>query len=329
MSATSPDCRRYESILNESEIVAWLGAHAVRVRVDIEETSALAPGLAVRGAPTLIAYRDGVEKERLRGLRTGGVVLLWLCDLERTKAGGTDATVRSPESVDERRSIAKSLLFHGQYEAATEHYVWLWDNIRRVSPHLDGVRTSFIANEIDTLVRANRLAEARFFEIRESVGAVANGDSGDVHARLDWIVLNSILGEDELTIEWFDRVKREAAGRRSVLAVRHLLVEPLKVRARWADLGRLIEDPLGELRLAHSVATAQVIEGESLVGEAIWSGAMASLSAQFRSEAADLIASLRAAGRSKEATEVWNEALSMDPSEEMETALKRAGIRYD
>jgi hypothetical protein len=53
------------------------------------------------------------------------------------------------------------------------------------------------------------------------------------------------------------------------------------------------------------------------------------LANQFRGEAADLVTCLRAAGRNREALDVKNEALRLDPSPEMISILEQGPERYD
>jgi len=91
---------------------------------------------------------------------------------------------------------------------------------------------------------------------------------------------------------------------------------------RWADAGRLIRDPLAELRthgaMLHMGRTFPmpdtVAPHRSALEETMLEG--------LRKEAAQLVRSLQAAGRDVEAAAVKREALRLDDSPEMRTALR-------
>jgi len=282
----------------------------------------------------LIAFKEGAERGRLRGLRDWTDVALWLHELDRVKVDVVAAGTRITVDVGERRDLAKELLRSGRYQEATEQYLWLWSNIPTVATHLADVRLSFIIKEIDSLVRACPAAEEQFIAIRDRTALIADANPTSTDSRGDWVALNSILGDDERTLSWFDRVKGDQGSATLLLSIRHLLIEPLRLRSRWANLGRLVVDPLSELALAHSVVVNPIpvqipAKAAKVLGGDPQAKVVEILANQFRGEAADLVTCLRAAGRNREALDVKNEALRLDPSPEMISILEQGPERYD
>ena len=93
-------------------------------------------------------------------------------------------------------------------------------------------------------------------------------------------------------------------------------------RERWADAGRLIRDPLAELRthaaMLHMGRTFPmpdtVAPHRSALEETMLEG--------LRKEASQLVRSLQAAGRDVDAAAVKREALRLDDSRQMRDALR-------
>ena len=109
-----------------------------------------------------------------------------------------------------------------------------------------------------------------------------------------------------------------------------LLIELLKARGRWADVGRLYHNPLKELASHHEVlAQADLPMMGSLLPKEALAQVEKVMHAQFRKAAAELHASLRAAGRTADAKAVHEEALRLDASDEMKQALADSPVRYD
>jgi hypothetical protein len=221
-----------------------------------------------------------------------------------------------------RFEAAKQLLQEQRYSEATEEFVWLWNNIERVEPGMGGVRVSFMAGKIETLVALHGPARQPFEELRNTAGAAADADHGAGRQRLDWIVLNGVLGDEDRTIAWFDQVKADPGAAGAIASVSRFLLQPLRRRGRWADIGRLYAEPLKELAFQHHAF--EMGTGPGLLkrlGEERFAQVREISAKHFRTAAAELVASLRAAGRTADADAVRQEALRLDPSSEMKAAL--------
>jgi hypothetical protein len=150
-----------------------------------------------------------------------------------------------------------------------------------------------------------------------------------MEAWTDWVVLNSVLGDDARTISWFDAVKTDPGAQATIVAVAPYLIRALKLRDRWADIGRLHADPLKELAFLYEALTIGSLPGVRFPQADLSSKVGAAAVKNFRTAVSDLCKSLRAAGRTKEAKEVEGEALRLDSSEEMRIALGNATAPYN
>jgi hypothetical protein len=302
------------SVWDDPNIVAEIdGKKAFAVQVDVQSALPVAVTLEVRALPTVIAFWEGNEKERVIGLRNGRLAE-WLDALSETE---------TPD-VALRLSAAKMRLDDKQYEDATKAYVWLWNNMLPTDPSWQGVRLSSMLKEIEMLVGIDPWARATFCDIRDATrdAAVEFGLRGSHSPRIDWIALNEALGEEERTIEWFDAVKDNPEAVALIEHAAVMLVEPLKARRRWADIGRLLFDPLARLREMSAFTGLAGSFGSILLDRGHSAGVSSAALTTLRSEAAIIYGSLLAAGRTDEAKVIHREAIQLDPSEEMRIALK-------
>jgi thioredoxin 1 len=77
-------------------VVKWIGEHAIAVSLDVDEQPKTAQELGIEAMPTMIAFKDGKEFDRIVGYRDAGAFLAWLEGLakgekssgERDRAAG-------------------------------------------------------------------------------------------------------------------------------------------------------------------------------------------------------------------------------------------------
>ena len=230
-----------------------------------------------------------------------------------------------------RHSAATILLSEKSYERAAAAYAWLWNNIPGRDQASMGVRISFMAQEIASLVSAQEGAGALFREIRDASEAAATvyDPKGWFGPRVDWVTLNGTLNETERTIAWFGRASADPASRPVIDHIASLLLDPLRERRRWADIGRLFVDPTAKLVETHRALGLADMLGSRRLGDERFSMVKQVASAQFRETALALYSGLIAAGRGSEASRLRCEAIRLDQSDEMRTALENAPISYN
>jgi hypothetical protein len=334
--ATTPSsdlCATMDEITwRNDKVCAWIEEHAVAAQIDVGADELLARRLKLTAPPAVIAFKDGQEKSRMEGFRNAHHMRLWFMTLEG-KATRFSAALRSrsgdlDEDMHGRLDYARALLERKRYPEATEHYVWMWKNIDRVQPSMRGVRVSFMAGEMERLAGADAAARARFAALRDEAGAAADAQRASVRDRVDWVVLNKIVGEQDRTLAWFDGAKADAREKPVIQAVSRLLAELLKEKGRWADLGRLHGDPLKELAFQHEASSVKLPDVPGLPAAAR-ENMRAVMAQQFRNAAAALVGSLWVAGRTDEASAVRAEAVRLDPSDEMKRALAEGPFRAE
>ena len=305
----------------DEEVVRWFDEKGLAIQIDVEADAELAKALELREAPRLIAFQAGEEKERVLGFRDAKRLLEWLRGLER----GETALDRARQAVTDpahdmrgRFRLARALRRAGRMDEATEELVWLWHNMVRVRPSMRGVRVSFMAGEMEDLAATHAPARERFARIRDELEPAPDGEG-----RFDWIVLNSLLRENERTLSWFDAVKDDAGSAPTLEHCAHRLVDILKEGRRWADIGRLYRDPLAELTRAHELSKPPPLPERDAAQLAMIAE---TFQRAFLDRAGLLVGCLQAAGRDAEAEAVRREALRLDPSDEMKHAVAR---RFD
>jgi hypothetical protein len=336
-SSTSTTCGAMCRAMDEvswrgAKVGDWLEDHALALQLDIDADAERARSLGIRAAPAVVAYRAGEEKARVVGFHDRFQLLQWLESLERgpSERDRLRGQITDPERDPHGRlAFAKVLLRQQDYENATDQFVWLWHNMARISPGMRGVRVSFLASEIRTLVGVHAPARTRFTQLREDAGRAAEADPRSRETRFDWGVLNEILGDDARTMAWFEDVKADPNAADVVEGLSRFLQEPLEASGRWADLGRIFTNPLAELTRQHRLIAMPGSPRSAMIGADALVTLREFATERFRKTAAMLLGGLRAAGRTREADAVRAEALRLDPSTAMESALARAHVRYD
>jgi len=325
--ASSPACwTMAQTTWRDRSVIAWVNERAIAVEVDAGRDPSTAAALALT-PPAVVLLRDGRERARLVGSQEPQHVLRWLewlDGIEESVAEARAALTDPDRDADGRHHLAQALLRTRRFEEALDHFVWLWLHMAEVEPSMSGVRVSFLAHEIDELCRELPAARERFCQLRDDAEASALAPSTEgkaAAARFDWIVLNASLGEAARTLSWFDGLapEEQSAQHTAIISrVMPMLIE----RERWADAGRLIRDPLAELRthgaMLHMGRTFPmpdtVAPHRSALEETMLEG--------LRKEASQLVRSLQAAGRDVDAAAVKREALRLDDSPQMRDALR-------
>lgn len=233
-----------------------------------------------------------------------------------------------------RDSAASMALADQRYDEATKGYVWLWNNIPGFDDAYEygwmGVRHSFMMKPLESLVNAHPPAREAFSAIRDASAAAAPAlDVTDWFGpRVDWFLLNRVLGQEDRTVEWFDSVKTDPRYAPVIQHCSTLLLEPLKEGQRWADIGLLFSDSLAALAELHESATFGSPQPGARETEASARLTRHRLE-RFRADVSVLYSGLRAAGRTSDAKAVREEALRLDPSDEMRRALEQAPASYN
>ncbi|MBL8887098.1 MAG: hypothetical protein JNK16_10580 [Phycisphaerales bacterium] len=107
--------------------------------------------------------------------------------------------------------------------------------------------------DLKLLIQNYEPARKAFSEIRDKLSASLKKPSwwsSSTLDRQDWVYLNALLGEDELTLSWFDSIKKKQAWKQTagMFWGEEYIQTLLKDRSRWADLTLAGRDPLSIAR---------------------------------------------------------------------------------
>jgi thiol-disulfide isomerase/thioredoxin len=337
LDATARWCEPCEAMdrltWSDATVVAWLAEHAIAVHIDVAREKDLVASLQIRATPTVIAFRSGLEFERLVGLKAPRELIAWL---EAVRRGETAvdrlrrAVATDSDDMGARLSLARALAEARRWPEATEEYVWLWQHPLEHDPLMAPLRGSTLISEIARLLREYPPARARFGELRDAIrahGAPPLASPADVY---DWIALNHVLGDAERIVQWFDQNGAWLDNHPNLDGVvRARLVRLLVERGRWADVSRLFQDPVAAVREVSE--RVEQMKGRDLPAEKQRGRPQMaeSLNGVMRREGAVIVAALLAAGRSVEARAALDEVRRLCPGEKTEAMLMETARNAD
>ncbi|MBC7773250.1 MAG: thioredoxin family protein [Pyrinomonadaceae bacterium] len=309
----------------DDKVIKWVKDNAVAVVVDVDKQQDIAGDLAIEAMPTMIAFKDGQEFDRVVGYKAPAELLEWLEGIARgeksieavkkkAKGGGG-----GKEDIQARFNLAKKLVQDGQLDLATDEYIWLWQHMLEHNPAMYGVRGSFMARDMKRLAVRSKEATQKFTLLRDRTGQEIQNSKVDPDDLSDWLVLNNVIGDRKATLDWFDKVKDQGKWK-PLLARQALNLSPILIEEnRWADVARLYPDPMQQLDRDHELfrltaerhgpdeETRKIMEESS--------------SRFFRERVAQLYAALLAAAREKEAQTYADQARKLDDSAAMVQSL--------
>lgn len=317
----------------DEKVVAWLTEHAIAVSVDVDQQKPLARELRIEAMPTIVAFRDDKEFDRIVGMRAPTDFLSWLEGLERgeksieavaRKAGSRDPSDGKVD-VQARLQLARAQAQAGDLDKATEEFAWLWAHMLEHAPAMGGVRLSFMAGDMTRLAGRSPAAKTRFTELRDATRARLQGERVDWQDVGDFLALNEVIADPDASLAWFDSVKADSRWTR-LLGMNMFRLRPLLVQqGRWADMGRLIGDAAAEFEQSWTLAAD--LRAPSGVDEAQMKAMRTMMLDRQRDEAAHAYASLLAADRDGDAAALARKATELDDSPDLVRRLIEIALR--
>lgn len=301
--------------------VAWIGQHAIAIQLDVDAEPAIAKQLEIRAMPTVIAFRDGIEFDRSVGLKQPAELLSWLGGLPRGETALDNLRVEAaqqPTGMMGRMNLARALANAGKLDEATEAYAWLWEHMLEHEPAMFGVRASFMLAEIVDLCSRHAPTRTRFAALRDAAVPRLH-DAWDSDPLKDWMLLNQVLGEQEKTLEWFDRERESLTSDRKRDRLLETILVPLLVgRERWADAGALYVDPVSTVKQHHEIIDHVAGVRPAAMDDATFEDVRRQVVEQFQNTARQVHRCLVAAGRLEDADKVAATARELDPTVSLE-----------
>jgi thiol-disulfide isomerase/thioredoxin len=313
----------------DQNVVAWAKDNAVVLQVDVDKQREVSMEYGVRAMPTMIAFKKGEAVDRVIGYRDGAAILAWMDNVKngRTEIGRLEDAAKNAKDdtpIRTRLDTARGLMNGGKLEAATNEYLWLWANMAKKEPSMSGVRVSFTLGEIADLCSQHAPALEAFTKLRDDAEVRLKGDNKSWDDLGDWLCLNEAVKEEEKTLAWFDRIKNDADAKQTLERFSYRLQPLLEQRERWADVGRLIPDPIQKLKDDYGIMRM------SSVGQGMDAALKAQVQAMakdnFRRRSSSLYAGLLAAGRFGDAQRFVTEATRLDDTAQMRVALVKKAV---
>lgn len=301
----------------DRKVIEWVERHAIAVQVDVDADEATASRFEVRAMPTVLVLRDELVLDRSSGARPASALLEWL---EGVLAGRTELQSLQkqldPKNPSESLRLAEKLLEGNHLAEAQAHLEALWLHGHEWQPEWIGVRMSYLVGTIDELITRSPQARETFGAIRDRLTPRLTTPE----AVEDWLALNSVLGHQQRSLDWFDTVKQSPP---EWLQAERQLFELLVESERWADLGRFVRSPIVELERHRDIARHMEESASRLpnAGDLIEYGRQS-----VRDWAKTMITALRAAGREDDLKALQNDARRHDPSEAMRAATEEVRL---
>lgn len=317
----------------DEKVIKWFDANGLAIQIDVDKQPEVSRALKVEAMPTMVAFKNAEEFDRVVGFRGADDLLAWLEAVKRGERSSDKALKQLAElksgrvvlSSRDRMELLQTLVRMDKLDEATEQYAEFWETSKS-DVGMGGVRGSFLANDMERLAKRHPAALQKFRAMRDALEKTFTSDTArEAAAQTDWITLNDVVGEPARTLAWFDRIK-DKRDRGEYLESHVFRIEKLlEENERWADLGRLWKDPIGELKKSHGQLASMLNFGGGLSAERK-KELEAAMSSNFRTKAGHMYVGLLAAGREKDAEEVADEAISLDDSAAMRMALVNAAL---
>jgi thiol-disulfide isomerase/thioredoxin len=232
----------------DAAVVAWIDSHAIAFQLDVDAHGTAAKTLGVTAMPTVIAFRDGDEIDRVVGFQKPENLLTWLGGLARgvtsldTKRGEIAV---APDDPGLRLDYARMLVGAGRLDDATAEYLWMWTHARSQAP--------MFAPALHGLVDTHPPARAAIARLRDDLAPVAAPTLEDLR---DWLFLNEILGEARRSLQWFEDCYGSLANQREVSGIVEAMIGPLLIGAyRWRSAQALYGKRLWRMPVRQLVRT--------------------------------------------------------------------------
>jgi thioredoxin 1 len=314
----------------DEKVVQWVKDNGLAIQVDVDKEEKVAANLKIRAMPTMIAFRNGKEVDRIVGGRSAKDLLAWTDDVKagRTTAMKTQEKLEKAKapgaamSIDERLDLARELKDAEKFSEAVEQFVWLWQNMIEEEPSYASVRLSFMASDMQELAASNEPAKQAFTKLRDDTQARLESEDKAFEDLADWIVLNRVVDDQSRTLEWFDRIKDRPSAPQTIARVSHLIDELLKEENRWADWGKLLRAPAAQVRQHYAIVSMTASRKVATDDP----GDLSFVKNYYREQSGEMYCALLAAGREVEAKEVASVVIELDDTAEARIALVQGAM---
>jgi thiol-disulfide isomerase/thioredoxin len=207
-------CRRMQATSwSHDAVAAWVSAHAIAIRIDVDDNPDLALRYSVGTLPCVVAIRDGSEVDRVIGYKAQPKLLAWLNGLNVGLTHAQDLLVRADalagsSNIEARYDLAEDLARAGQVALARREFSWVWEHTRG-KDDWSAVRHSFMASAISQLANESPELTNDIILWREQARRHVEDDEGTDETWWDeWVALAWMTNELDDVVSWFEAVSR-------------------------------------------------------------------------------------------------------------------------
>jgi TonB family protein len=201
-------------------VIALLREKTVALKVDAEKNAALASRYGVNAYPTLALIRpDGTLIDSLVGYRdaptfTGEFVTLMSgkTKLDQAKDAVAESGPNLEKQAQSRYDLGRELARKGDDAGALAEFLWCFDVGMKQAPAFGGVRLSFLLGDIANL-GAHYPPALDALKARRDVDRARVSDD---RIAAEFGAINHSLGNDDLTLEVFEKAPADSAVRGAV-----------------------------------------------------------------------------------------------------------------
>lgn len=243
-----------KTTFTDETVIKWLGENTIPLKIDAEKEVALATKYRIDSYPSLLFVKpDGEVAGLLSGvhapeefLAEANAIKSGKSPMERAKEKLEAAGESDPMA---RMDYAQSLVRMGKYEEALKEYLWCYDHGNENMVGFHGVRGSFLLSDIarlgrnyppalDELRKRRDMAQDRV--VNEAPKKPSLWRMFDVvktdYPAMDVAALNEYLGEEEKTLELYDKLRNEHPDWPAVDMLRRSVFDLLLKKKRYAEI---------------------------------------------------------------------------------------------
>ncbi|MCB9683319.1 MAG: hypothetical protein H6733_17775 [Alphaproteobacteria bacterium] len=215
------------------------------------DASDILVGDAFQPAVMALAYKDGVQVDRVCGCQSGPDIAAWLGNIASGTTRGDAVAASLGDTVDGNTitrwlDVVQMHYCGNRLDDAFAVAKMLWEQVPPDATELRATRLTRIVHDMGVLAAKDDAIREQVVALRDGLDAAKDSERAALD---DWVALNRILRDDDRTIAWFDTVKDDPAKKELTAAQAPNLFYMLAERGKWADAGRLVDDPIAWLAI--------------------------------------------------------------------------------
>lgn len=299
-------------------VVKWVSENAIAVQYDVDKDKEVSEKFKIQAMPSLVVFTpasDAKEFDRQIGYQTSSELLEWLAAakngetyLDLLKHKIEQDHKDGEEEAKLRFRYGHLLTEAGKYAEAADQYLWLWNQLPTALPNGGkAMRLTYLPRDISMLAMKSPEAKQRFEKLRD--------DTETGNTIPEFIILNMALGQDDRTLQWFDKAKNDPAQKDNIKSVDLLLESVFARKDRLKDVLALYPDPIERIKEL-SEKSAKMVEKTPAIGNI----------EPFNSSATLLYCAALAAHKENDAKKISAEILRLRNTPEMRRTLVKAAL---